>query len=87
MRLAVSPPALAEQLGARRFVALPREEIDRHYACVEIVAAGTGFAEVEVEVVAAFHHNHAWVTHPAPASSSADPSNGARTSRRCSSTR
>jgi hypothetical protein len=64
VHLALSPRALAAQLGARPFVALPREEIERHYACVELEVPGPGLAEIEI--VAAFHHNHAWLTHRGP---------------------
>lgn len=61
--LAVHPDELVEVIADDDFMALPKEEIARHFATIEVVPRADGLVELEAYVVA--HHNYSWLTYAA----------------------
>jgi predicted NUDIX family phosphoesterase len=60
---------LVRLIGHRPFVALPREEIDRLYAGVEVITVAHDQAEADPSAAqlvafAVVHHNYTWLTLP-----------------------
>lgn len=57
--LAVRHDDLAAKVGTRTFIALPREEVERWYASIEVVDESDHVPLVTFTVV---HHNYRWLT-------------------------
>lgn len=64
--LTVRENDLKSIIGVRPFIALPREEIDRHYASVEVHPVEHGVAEKDASIlplvaIIAVHYNYSWL--------------------------
>jgi len=71
MILVVKAAELKSQVGAQRFKALPEEEIERLYACVEVLAMERDLVEhdasyMQLVAFTAIHHNYSWFTYRSP---------------------
>jgi predicted NUDIX family phosphoesterase len=67
MILTVREDDLRSIIGVRPFIALPREEIDRHYASVELHPMACRDAKKDASIlplvaIIAVHYNYSWLT-------------------------
>lgn len=68
MILSVRKDDLQKIIGDRPFMALPQEEIDRHYASIELhpmesTDAAKDDSVVPLLALVAVHHNYSWLTY------------------------
>ncbi len=67
--LAVRTSEYLEQVGHQRYVGLPREEIERLYACVELHSLSwedlnrAGASYLRLMTFTAVHYNYTWLTY------------------------
>ena len=66
--LAVRTEDLRNVMGGKHFLALPQEEIDRHFASIEVFEVERKAVDIDpalkqLVAFAALHHNYSWLTY------------------------
>lgn len=65
--LAVRAEAYVQQVGARPFIGLPKEEIDRLHGSIEVLVLDRAAAMLDatylpIQTYSAIHYNYSWLT-------------------------